>query len=101
MNSNTLGYWKEKAKKEIYRWLTDESYSDEIIKNSKIPVGPFTKFLYRFAAECPTAGWGVMVDFNEHSQKIYLVDRYYKWMHNLRDEIQEALEKIESDAQKS
>lgn len=37
----------------------------------------------RGALSCQ-AGWGVMVDFNEHAQRIYLVDPYYKWMHKLR-----------------
>jgi hypothetical protein len=96
-NPRALGYWKVKAYKEIYRWLTDESYEKEIcdttMKNESM--GPFTKFLYHFASECEGVGWGVMVDFNERSQRVFLTDRYYKWMHKLRDEIEADLEKFE------
>ncbi len=98
MESNSLAYWKEKARSEIYRWLTDDEFSERVIKETmkNEMIGPFTKFLYHFAHECQSAGWGVMVDFNERSQKVHLTDRYYKWMHKLRDEIQEALDKKDS-----
>jgi predicted RNA-binding protein len=44
--------------------------------------------LYWFALSCET-GWGVMVDFNDYAQRIYLCDHYYKWMHKLRDKLME------------
>lgn len=87
--------WKHKAVEAIHRWLTDEVWSDEItrntLKNYEYPPGPFTKFLYYFAGECYEAGWGVMVDFNERKQQIYLVNHYYKWMHHLRNGIEKQL----------
>lgn len=57
-------------------------------------MGPFTKFLYHFASLCE-CGWGVLIDFNERSQRVFLPDRYYKWMHQLRDECMAALEQLE------
>ena len=87
-NPNILSSWKGIAIKEIYKWLTKEAYREEINKTTMVNeyLGPFTKFLYHFAFMCE-CGWGVMVDFNERSQKVFLTDRYYKWMHKLRDEI--------------
>jgi hypothetical protein len=91
VNPRRLSSWREIAKQQIKRWLEDDFFSDEItremLKNDDNPPGPFTKFLYWFALSCDGAGWGVMVDFSERNQQIYLVDKYYKWMHKLRDEI--------------
>lgn len=96
MDRNKLSYWKEKAKIEITKWVKDDDFRDKIsretLKNEML--GPFTKFLYHFACTC-NCSWGVMVDFNERSQRVFLVDRYYKWMHELRDEIENKLKKIE------
>ena len=88
-----LSSWKEIAKAEIKRWLTDEAYEKEVTESTmkNEMMGPFTKFLYHFAWLCE-CGWGVMVDFNERSQRIYLPDHYYKWMHKLRDEVEAELE---------
>lgn len=85
---NKLKSWNRIAHLEITRWLDDESYRDEICKTTMINefMGPFTKFLYHFAYMCE-CDWGVMVDFNERKQQVYLTDHYYKWMHKLRDEI--------------
>jgi len=95
-----LSSWKEIAKAEITRWLTNEEYADKVtaetLSKDDNPPGPFTKFLYHFAFLCET-GWGVMIDFNEHRQRIYLTDHYYNWMHQLRDEIQ-AQEKNEANS---
>jgi hypothetical protein len=98
MDRNTLKFWEKKARHEIYRWLTDDKFQDEVTRTTMkdCMIGPFTKFLYHFACECQ-CGWGVMVDFNERSQRVFLCDRYYKWMHKLRDEILVTLEKIEND----
>jgi hypothetical protein len=93
MNINrrrTLAYWERQAKKQIFKWLNDDDFRESITKNTlskdENPPGPFTKFLYYFAARTQ-AGWGVMVDFNERNQKVFLTDHYYKWMHKLRDEL--------------
>lgn len=103
-NPASLYSWKDIAKKEIHRWLTDEAYSEEVtrtrLSKDENPPGPFTKFLYHFAWLCE-CGWGVMIDFNEYRQRIYLVDRYYKWMHTLRDEILADLERIESASEQT
>lgn len=91
-----LSSWKEIAINEIRRFITDEAYEKEVcdstMKNEFM--GPFTKFLYHFAWLCE-CGWGVMIDFNERKQRIYLTDHYYKWMHQLRDEILTENEKSE------
>lgn len=91
-----LSSWKEVAKAEITKWLDEEDYRNEITKNtlSGEYIGEFTKFLYYFAGLCQ-CGWGVMVDFNERSQRVFLPDHYYKWMHKLRDEIQPPPDKKE------
>jgi len=85
-----LSSWKEIAKAEITKWLTDDDYQNHVtittLSKAENPPGPFTKFLYHFAWMCE-CGWGVMVDFSDRSQQIYLTDHYYKWMHKLRDEI--------------
>ncbi len=88
-----LKSWGQIAHKEISRWLDDQAYQDDICRTTMINeyMGPFTKFLYHFAAKCQ-AGWGVMVDFNERQQKVHLTDHYYKWMHKVRDEIVAAKE---------
>jgi len=65
--------------------------SNEVLKNDDNPPGGFTRFLYWFGMSCE-AGWGTMIDFNEYRQRIFLVDKYYVWMHKLRDEINEATE---------
>lgn len=85
--------WEKVAKAEIKRWLTDESYENEITKSTMTSemIGPFTKFLYHFAFKCE-ADWGVMVDFNERRQRVFLPNHYYKWMHKLRDEVISELE---------
>lgn len=90
-----LSSWKEIAKKEIYKWLTNEAYQKEICDTTMTgeSMGPFTKFLYHFAGMCE-CGWGVMVDFDERKQRVFLPDHYYKWMHKLRDDQLELLEKI-------
>jgi hypothetical protein len=91
-NPRRLSSWERIAKKQILRWLNDDEFSSRItretLKNDEHPPGPFTKFLYWFACSCQ-AGWGVMVDFNEYRQRVYLTDKYYKWMHKLRDELLE------------
>ena len=83
-----LKSWESIAQKEIRRWYNNEDYQNEICQSTMTGemMGPFTKFLYHFAFLCE-CGWGVMVDFNERKQQIYLTDHYYKWMHKLRDEI--------------
>jgi len=88
-----LSSWKEIAKAEIKRWLTDKSYEKEVTKNTMKNeyMGPFTKFLYHFAYLCE-CGWGVMIDFSERGQKVFLPDHYYRWMHKLRDEVITELE---------
>jgi hypothetical protein len=92
-NPFILSSWKEIAVKEITRWLEDDEYKDKICRTTMTEelLGPFTKFLYHFAWLCES-GWGVMVDFNERTQRIYLTNFYYKWMHTLRDEIIMGLE---------
>ena len=91
-----LKSWEPVAKKELYKWLTDEAYQQEVCNTTmtKESMGPFTKFLYHFAWLCE-CGWGVMVDFNEYRQSTFLTHHYYKWMHRLRDEMLAELEKIE------
>lgn len=88
-----LSSWKEIAKTEITRWLTDEAYEKEVTESTMKNefMGPFTKFLYHFASLCE-CGCGVMIDFNEYKQRVFLPDHYYKWMHKLRDEIIAELE---------
>jgi len=90
VNYRKLSSWKKIAWKQIERWLDDDEFreyvSKEVLKNADNPPGPFTRFLYWFGFSCE-AGWGTMVDFNERSQQSHLVDKYYKWMHQLRDEI--------------
>lgn len=94
-NPGKLKSWEAIARKQIYRWLTNDAYQAEVcattMKNEFM--GPFTKFLYHFAYLCE-CGWGVMVDFDERKQRVFLPDHYYKWMHKLRDEIEADLEKI-------
>lgn len=94
-NPRRLKSWEDIAKAEITRWLTDDAYRDEVTKTTmkNEMMGEFTKFLYHFAYLCE-AGWGVMIDFNERSQRVFLPDHYYKWMHRLRDEIEAEAEKI-------
>lgn len=83
-----LKSWEKIAKEQIIRYLNDDDFrgyiSTEVMKLDENPPGPFTRFLYWFALSCQ-AGWGVMVDFNDRAQRIFLVDPYYKWMHELRD----------------
>lgn len=85
-----LSSWKKHAYREIKRWIEDDEYRDKVtaetLSKDDNPPGPFTKFLYHFGFMCE-CGWGVMIDFNERSQRIFLTDHYYKWMHKLRDEI--------------
>lgn len=83
-----LKSWEAIAKREIQKWLDDDSYKDEVCKTTMTgeSMGPFTKFLYHFAYQCE-AGWGVMVDFDERKQRVFLPDHYYKWMHKLRNEL--------------
>lgn len=90
-----LKSWEPFARAEIYKWLTDEAYQDEINKTTMTQesMGPFTKFLYHFSSLCE-CGWGVLIDFNERSQRVFLPDHYYKWMHKLKDECEQALEKL-------
>lgn len=87
-----LKSWEGIAKTEITRWLTDEDYADKVttetLRNDDNPPGPFTKFLYHFAFMCD-CGWGVMIDFDERKQRVFLPYHYYRWMHRLRDEIQD------------
>lgn len=89
-----LSSWKEIAKQEIRRWVEDEAFSDYVTANvmKNEWMGPFTKFLYHFAHQCKGCGWGVMIDFNEHSQRVFLPDRYYKWMHEIREEVYNEME---------
>ena len=90
-----LSSWKEIAKAEIKRWLTDEAYEKEVTESTmkNEMMGPFTKFLYHFASLCE-CGWGVMIDFSDYKQRVFLPDHYYKWMHKLRDEIIYELENV-------
>lgn len=87
-----LSSWRTIAWKQIKRFYEDDDFnqyiSTQVMRNADNPPGPFTRFLYWFALSCQ-AGWGVMVDFSDRSQQIYLCDKYYKWMHKLRDEINE------------
>lgn len=94
-NPNKLSSWELIARKEIVRFLTDEDYQEEIFLTTMVncDIGPFTKFLYYFAWKCE-CGWGVMIDFNEYKQRVFLPDRYYKWMHKLKEEIESGLEQI-------
>lgn len=93
-----LKSWEPVAKKEIMRWLYDQDYQNFVTKTTMIyeSMGPFTKFLYHFASKC-NAGWGVMVDFNEKTQKIFLTDHFYKWIHKLRDSIYDQMQSIGDD----
>lgn len=93
---NKLSSWNRVARKELYRWLTDEGYVDHVMSTTmtKEMVGPFTRFLYHFAYLCE-CGWGVMVDFSESRQRVFLTYHYYRWMHNLRDEMLEELHKLD------
>lgn len=97
-NPGKLSSWKKIAQKEIYKYLTDESYQEYVynttLSKDENPPGPFTRFLYHFAYLCE-CGWGVMVDFNEHRQRVHLTNKYYKWMHELRDEMLPELEKLD------
>lgn len=99
VNYRKLSVWRDIAWKQIERWLDDDDFhkyiSTEVLKNAENPPGPFTRFLYWFGLSCE-AGWGTMVDFNERSQQTFLVDRYYQWMHKLRDEILEYRERQEN-----
>ena len=92
-----LKSWEKIAKREITRWIQDDNYRDEIYKTTmrNEDMGPFTKFLYHFAS-CCECGWGVMVDFDERKQRVFLPGHYYEWMHKLRDEILTDLQKLES-----
>ncbi|HYD19998.1 MAG TPA: hypothetical protein VEB40_00885 [Flavipsychrobacter sp.] len=94
-NPGKLSSWEKIAKIEIQKWLNDPAYQQEVCDTTMggEMMGPFTKFLYHFACMCE-CGWGVMVDFNERSQKVFLTDHYYKWMHKLRDQILSAHEAI-------
>lgn len=93
-----LASWRKHAWQQIERWLDDEDFynyiSTEVMSKDENAPGPFTRFLYWFGLSCQT-GWGVMIDFNEHTQRIFLCDHYYKWMHKLRDEIYAAREQTE------
>lgn len=90
--SRKLSSWRAIAQSQIQRFYNDDDFyhyvSTQVMRNAENPPGPFTRFLYWFALSCQ-AGWGVMVDFSERSQQIYLCDKYYKWMHKLRDELNE------------
>ena len=95
VNHRVLRVWEKHARTEINNWLDNKDGIQEwvmknVLSQAENPPGPFTRFLYHFAWKCQ-CGWGVMVDFNEYSQRIHLCDRYYKWMHKLRDEILEAV----------
>lgn len=91
VNALRLSNWKEIAMQQIKRFYEDEDFylyiSKEVFKNDENPPGPFTRFLYWFGFSCKGCGWGVMVDFNEYRQRTVLCDRYYKWMHQVRDEM--------------
>ena len=88
VNHRILKSWEEHARREITRYLLTDDVKEIIGDCMKDEwLGPYTKFLYWFALNCET-GWGVMVDFNDRKQSIYLCDKYYKWMHILRDDIQ-------------
>lgn len=85
-----LSSWRKHAWKQIERYLDDDEFRDYFanvfFSKAEDKPGPFTCFLYWFGQCCQT-GWGVMIDFNEYQQKIFLCDHYYKWMHKVRDEI--------------
>ena len=91
-NSAVLKNWEHIARQEITRWIENREYEEMITREvMKLEyMGPFTKFLYHFAFQCKGCGWGVMIDFNEHKQRVFLPDHYYKWMHKLLDEINAA-----------
>jgi hypothetical protein len=93
-NPRKLSSWEEIAKREISRWLNDDQFKSKITRDvmQGEDMGPFTKFLYWFGLSCK-AGWGVMVDFDDRKQRLYLPDHYYKWMHKLRDELLEVDER--------
>lgn len=87
-NPRILKSWEPFAKQEILRFINDEKYHESVVTET-MPnenMGPFTKFLYHFAGLC-AAPWGVLIDFDERKQRVYLPDHYYKWMHKLRDEL--------------
>lgn len=91
-----LKSWENHARREIKKWIDNKDGVQEwvmkkVLSKAENPPGPFTRFLYHFAFNCQNAGWGVMVDFNEYSQQTHLCDKYYKWMHKLRDEIVDSL----------
>ena len=94
-----LKSWKAIAKKEIERWLIDDEYKQEICDTTltQESLGPFTKFLYHFASQCQ-AGWGVLIDFDEKKQRVFLPNHYYQWMHELRDEVRNEIEIAENKA---
>ena len=87
-----LKSWEKIARQEIHHWLMDDEYKQEICDTTMTceMMGPFTKFLYHFACKCE-APWGVLIDFNERSQRVFLPNHYYKWMHLLRDEISDRI----------
>lgn len=87
-NPQTLGYWRPKAIEAITRFYEDDEFNQKVVRET-LPgesLGPFTKFLYWFASEC-SCGWGVMIDFDERRQRVFLPNHYYQWMHKLRDEL--------------
>lgn len=73
--------------------MTDTEYQKEVLRTTmtKEDMGPFTKFLYHFAWKCQSP-WGVMVDFDERRQRVYLMDKYYEWMHKLRKDMEDELQ---------
>lgn len=73
-NRNTLKYWETVAKWAIVEFLKQKQKQ------------PFTAFLYEFAHSC-SVSLGVMVDINDHNDKIYLTNHYYKFMHQLKEDI--------------
>jgi hypothetical protein len=95
-NGHRLSAWEHVAKKQILRFLNDDEFreyiSNEVLKNDENPPGPFTRFLYWFGMSCEGAGWGVMINSSEKWQRIYLMDHYYKKMHEWRDQILEVYE---------
>ena len=88
-----LSEWKARAKEQIKRWLIEDRYEEWITANTLKEefLGPFTKFLYWFGGSCK-CGWGVMIDFSDHKQRVFLPNHYYNWMHKLRDEVIAELE---------
>lgn len=91
-----LKSWERIISREIVKLYQSPEYEKEICSTT-LPgesLGPFTKFLYHLGYICD-APFGVLIDFNERTQKIYLTNGFYKYVHKLRDKILEQLARLE------